>query len=58
VSLVFQKVNGTWFLDGRQDLRWWQHRHPDPRIQTLGKFVMAFGAFTVAIGLLEVLRVV
>ena len=33
------------------DHKWYQHRHPDPRMQFIGKVMMCVGAFQVAIGL-------
>lgn len=37
------------------DHRWYQHRHPNPRMQFLGKVMMSVGVFEAAIGLWWVL---
>ena len=36
--------------------KWWQHRHPDPRMRTLGIVLMLAGAIQVVIGMTVIWR--
>lgn len=49
-------MSARWWLDGRDDLRWWQHRHPDPRIRGAGLALMFVGAVQIAVGLALIVR--
>ncbi len=44
------------WLDGRDDLHFWQHRHPDPTMRRIGVLMMCVGALEAFIGILVVTR--
>ena len=52
------KPQEGWWLDGRTDLKWWQHRHPDPRIRNVGALMMGFGLAQMVFGLAVLLKVI
>jgi hypothetical protein len=43
------------WLDGRDDLRWWQHRHPEPSLRHAGLALMVVGVLHVLIGVATLL---
>lgn len=49
------KPKNGWWLDGRTDLKWWQHRHPDPAMQRLGAIMMGVGLAQMVMGLAMIL---
>ena len=40
-----------WLCEPCNHRHWWEHRHPDVRVQYLGIVVMAFGVLWVLMGL-------
>lgn len=43
------------WLDGRDDLRWYQHRHPDPTMRMIGLGMMAGGLVNMVMAVLMLL---